>query len=81
MGNLCMSCCKQSASHENLTPDLETRRRQQMEAADRRIAAQQSRGIKNIEAVKRQQRIDEEVKNRQEQAGNMNIQPTLKVSW
>lgn len=78
MGNLCLSCCKQSSSCEDLTPDLETRRRKQMEAAEKRIAEQQNRGIKNIEAVKRQERLDQLREKRQEEIGNRNVQSNLK---
>ncbi|XP_029043179.1 small VCP/p97-interacting protein isoform X1 [Osmia bicornis bicornis] len=78
MGNLCMSCCKPSTSCEDLTPDVETRRRKQMEAAERRIAEQQSRGIKNIDAVKRQEKLDQQRDKRVEEAGNMNVQSNLK---
>ncbi|XP_031836143.1 small VCP interacting protein [Nomia melanderi] len=78
MGNLCGSCCKQSSSCENLTPDLDTRRRQQMEAAESRIAKLQSRGIRNMDAVKRQQMIDQQRERREEEASNYNVQPTLK---
>ncbi|XP_076641395.1 small VCP interacting protein [Halictus rubicundus] len=78
MGNLCASCYKQSASCENLTPDLETRRRQQKEAAERRIAEQQSRGIKNMDAVRRQQRLDEQREKREEEANAYKAQAPLK---
>ena len=50
-----------------------------MEAAERRIAEQQSRGIKNIEAVKRQERLDQLREKRQEEVGNRNVQSNLKV--
>ncbi|XP_029043181.1 uncharacterized protein LOC114876170 isoform X3 [Osmia bicornis bicornis] len=56
----------------------ETRRRKQMEAAERRIAEQQSRGIKNIDAVKRQEKLDQQRDKRVEEAGNMNVQSNLK---
>ncbi|XP_017761275.1 PREDICTED: small VCP/p97-interacting protein isoform X1 [Eufriesea mexicana] len=78
MGNICSSCCKQSSSYEDLTPDLETRRKKQMEAAERRIAEQQSRGIKNIDAVKRQERLDQLRDQRQEEVDNRNVQSNLK---
>ena len=51
-----------------------------MEAAERRIAEQQSRGIKNIEAVKRQERLDQLREQRQEEVGNRSGQSNLKVS-
>lgn len=50
-----------------------------MEAAERRIAEQQSRGIKNIDAVKRQEKLDQQRDKRVEEAGNMNVQSNLKV--
>ncbi|XP_043527182.1 small VCP/p97-interacting protein [Frieseomelitta varia] len=78
MGNLFLSCCKGSSSCEDLTPDLEMKRRKQMEAAERRIAEQQSRGIKNIEAVKRQERLDQLREKRQEEVGNRNVQSNLR---
>lgn len=78
MGNLCISCCKPSVSCEDLTPDLETRRKKQVEAAERRIAEQQSRGIKNIDAVKKQERLDQQREKRIEEAGNMDVQSNLK---
>ncbi|XP_078048144.1 small VCP interacting protein [Augochlora pura] len=78
MGNLCMGWCNQSNSCDTLTPDLETRRMQQKEAAERRIAEQQSRGIKNMEAVKRQQRLDQERERREEELAGHNSQPVLK---
>ncbi|XP_076236631.1 small VCP interacting protein [Calliopsis andreniformis] len=78
MGNICTSCWKGSTSCEDLTPDLETRRRKQMEAAERRINQDKSRGIKDMEAVKRQERLDQLREKRQEEAGNMNVQTGLK---
>lgn len=78
MGNLYTCCFSQSASCENFTPDLETRRRQQKEAAESRIAQQQSRGIKNMDAVRRQQRLDEQRREREEEASAYKSQPPLK---
>lgn len=49
-----------------------------MEAAEKRIAEQQNRGIKNIEAVKRQERLDQLREKRQEEIGNRNVQSNLK---
>ncbi|KAK1117958.1 hypothetical protein K0M31_015623 [Melipona bicolor] len=54
------------------------KRRKQMEAAEKRIAEQQSRGIKNIEAVKRQERLDQLREKRQEEVGNRNVQNNLR---
>lgn len=54
-------------------------RQRQVEAAEKRIAEQQQRGIKNMEAVKRQQKLTLEREKREEEAAANNIQPTLKV--
>ncbi|XP_035720643.1 small VCP/p97-interacting protein-like [Vespa mandarinia] len=78
MGILCASCCKESSSFEDTTPDLETRRRRQMEAAEKRIAEQEQRGIKDIESVKRKQKRIMELEKREEEAGNMSGQSKLK---
>ncbi|XP_043263375.1 uncharacterized protein LOC122403725 [Colletes gigas] len=78
MGNFCTSCCKESASYEDVTPDVEVRRRKQIEAVDRRLAEQESRGIKNIDAVRRQQMLDQQHDKRMEEASSINVQPTLK---
>ncbi|XP_072933119.1 uncharacterized protein Svip isoform X1 [Epargyreus clarus] len=60
------SCCKPSAS-DVLTPDAETRRRQQVEAAEKRRAEEAARGVKDPERVKRmQQRADEMERREQE---------------
>ncbi|XP_032675116.1 uncharacterized protein LOC116845854 isoform X2 [Odontomachus brunneus] len=66
MGNCCTFCYKEESSYEDLTPDRETMRQKQVEAAERRIAEQQQRGIKNMDAVKRQQKLTLE-RERQEQ--------------
>lgn len=52
-------------------------RRKQVEAAERRIAEQEQRGIKNIDAVKRQQRQALEREKREQESGS--AQPTLRV--
>lgn len=49
-----------------------------MEAAEKRIAEQQSRGIKNIDAVKRQERLDQLRDKRLEEAGGGSMQNNLK---
>lgn len=56
----------------------ETIRRKQAEAAEKRIAEQQQRGIKDIESVKRQQRRALELEKREQEAAS-STQPTLKV--
>jgi len=78
MGNLCASCCKEASSYEDLTPDVETRRRQQTEAAEKRKAEQEQRGIGNVNAVKRQQQLAMEREKREEEAGNIDPQPAMK---
>ncbi|CAH0731309.1 unnamed protein product, partial [Brenthis ino] len=60
------SCCRPSAS-EVLTPDAETRRRQQTEAAERRRAQEAARGIKDPERVKRMQERAEEMEKREQE--------------
>lgn len=57
----------------------ETIRRRQAEAAEKRIAEQQQRGIKDIESVKRQQRRALELEKREQEAAANSTQPTLKV--
>lgn len=78
MGNLCGSCCNESSTYEDLTPDLETRRRMQREAAEKRIAEQEERGIKNIEAVKRQRQKALQIEKSEQEAANMSGQNKLK---
>ncbi|XP_046433408.1 small VCP/p97-interacting protein [Neodiprion virginianus] len=75
---ICTSCCKQSSSYEDLTPDPEVRRRQQVEAAEKRIVEHESRGIGNVDAVKRQQQRAAEVAKRQAEAGSVDQQTGLK---
>ncbi|XP_023953990.1 small VCP/p97-interacting protein [Bicyclus anynana] len=58
------SCCRPSATNV-LTPDTETRRRQQVEAAERRRAEEANRGIKDPERVKRMQQRSEEMEQRE----------------
>ncbi|KAH0956651.1 hypothetical protein HN011_006538 [Eciton burchellii] len=79
MGNCCELCNKESSSYEDLTPDRETIRRKQAEAAERRITEQQQRGIKDIESVKRQQRRTMELDKRQQESEASGAQPTLRV--
>lgn len=50
-----------------------------MEAAEKRIHEQQNRGIKNVEAVRKQERIDQQRMKREEEASNMNTKSPLKV--
>lgn len=54
MGNCCCFCFGKNADTEDvITPDADTLRRQMAEAADQRQQAQQSKGIKNPDNVKR----------------------------
>ena len=62
-----------------LLPVQETIRRKQAEAAEKRIAEQQQRGIKDIESVKRQQRRALELEKREQEAAASGTQPTLRV--
>ena len=55
------------------------RRQQLVAAAEKRQAEQESRGIKNVDAVKRQQRLDEERRKREEVAGRGPSDGPLKV--
>uniref|UniRef100_A0A182YQ16 Uncharacterized protein n=1 Tax=Anopheles stephensi TaxID=30069 RepID=A0A182YQ16_ANOST len=75
---LCSSCFKGS-SEELLTPDVEVRRQQQREAAERRRIEQESRGIKDPDKVRRQQQRAMEQERREQEATRMGgQQPTLK---
>ncbi|XP_018045065.1 PREDICTED: small VCP/p97-interacting protein [Atta colombica] len=78
MGNCCATCYNGSSSYEDLTPDRETIRRKQAEAAEKRIAEQQQRGIKDIESVKRQQRRAMELEKREQEASTSSTQPALR---
>ncbi|XP_050354561.1 small VCP/p97-interacting protein isoform X1 [Nymphalis io] len=60
------SCCRPSAT-ELLTPDAETRRRQQMEAAEKRRAEEAARGVKDPEKVRRMQLRAEEMERREQE--------------
>lgn len=48
----CCSCCDDTS--KVITPDLDTRRKQQAEAAERRMKIEESRGVKDPARVKRQ---------------------------
>uniref|UniRef100_A0A2A4JQB4 Small VCP/p97-interacting protein n=1 Tax=Heliothis virescens TaxID=7102 RepID=A0A2A4JQB4_HELVI len=60
------SCCKPSAS-DVITPDSETRRRQQVEAAERRAAQEASRGVKDPSKISRLQKRSEEMEKREQE--------------
>ncbi|XP_061394680.1 small VCP/p97-interacting protein-like [Musca vetustissima] len=68
MGGLCSSCFGSSSEESNLMPSPETRRKQQLEAAERRRMENETRGIKDPERVKRQQMRSEEMQRREEEA-------------
>ncbi|XP_058799446.1 uncharacterized protein LOC131668954 [Phymastichus coffea] len=76
MGNLC-NCCKGS-SYEDITPDRDALRQQQAEAAERRLAEQERRGIGNIDSVKRKQKLAEERDRTMNTAGTLSNQGGLK---
>ncbi|XP_014247101.1 small VCP/p97-interacting protein [Cimex lectularius] len=54
-----LSCCK-GGGEDLLTPDAETKRKRMAEAAERRLKENESRGVKNLESVKRMQEKDRE---------------------
>ncbi|CAD0204974.1 unnamed protein product [Chrysodeixis includens] len=71
------SCCKPSTS-DILTPDPETRRRQQMEAAERRANQEASRGVRDPEKMRRIQQRNEEMEKREQELARQGG-ATLKV--
>ncbi|XP_055642206.1 small VCP/p97-interacting protein [Toxorhynchites rutilus septentrionalis] len=74
---LCLSCCRGS-SEELLTPDAELRRKQQLDAAERRRVQNETRGIKDPEKVRRMQQKAQETEKREQEAAKMgNTQPVL----
>ncbi|KAK9496467.1 hypothetical protein O3M35_013231 [Rhynocoris fuscipes] len=75
-----ISCCKGSEAEDLLTPDPETRRRLQAEAAERRVREIENKGIKDPAKVQRLQRKAEELERREQEAMRSgNTEPTLKV--
>ncbi|XP_015599567.1 small VCP/p97-interacting protein isoform X2 [Cephus cinctus] len=72
----CFPC---PSSYEDLTPDPETRRRQVVEAAEKRRIEEERRGIGNLEAVRVQQQLDEERARRR--AEDLNIDPQTGMKW
>ncbi|XP_059045932.1 uncharacterized protein LOC131841623 [Achroia grisella] len=60
------SCCRPSAT-DILTPDAETRRRQQVEAAERRQAEQAKRGVKDPERLRKMKLREEEMDRREQE--------------
>ncbi|XP_073841058.1 small VCP interacting protein [Musca autumnalis] len=78
MGSLCSSCFGSSSEESNLMPSPETRRKQQLEAAERRRLENETRGIKDPERVKRQQQRSEDMQRREEEAARAGGQPALR---
>nr|CAD7416788.1 unnamed protein product [Timema poppensis] len=92
---ICSSCFKNSST-DFVTPDMrfelnttsalanyateETRRQQQAAAAEKRLQEQDSRGIKNVDKVRRQQQRKEEMERREEEAAKQGGQGGLKVT-
>ncbi|KAM8710472.1 hypothetical protein ACLKA7_017140 [Drosophila subpalustris] len=75
---MCLSCCGNSAEETNLMPPAEERRRQQLEAAERRVRENETRGVKNLDKVRRQQQRAEEMERREEEAARQGGNPTLR---
>jgi hypothetical protein len=65
---------------ENVIPQ-EERRRQLAEAAEKRLKEQESRGVKNVDAVRRQQERKAEMERREEALAHQGLddKPVLKV--
>lgn len=62
-------------------PFQEERRRQQLEAAERRRLENESRGVKNLDKVRRQQQRAAEMERREDEAARQGDNgPTLRVS-
>jgi small VCP/p97-interacting protein len=59
----------------------ETRRRQQLDAVEKRLQQQEYRGIKDPDKVRRQQQRKEEMEKREEEAARLNQTPGLKVRF
>ncbi|CAB0037411.1 unnamed protein product [Trichogramma brassicae] len=75
-----LDCCRGS-SYEDIEPsaaDRELMRQQQAEAAEKRLAEQEKRGIGNVNAVKRQQKLAEERDKKLSAAENANSGTGLK---
>lgn len=56
-----LSCCRGSSDELLPQPDAETRRRQQAEAAERRMKDNATKGIKDPERVRRMEKKAEEL--------------------
>uniref|UniRef100_A0A1L8DCC7 Small VCP/p97-interacting protein n=1 Tax=Nyssomyia neivai TaxID=330878 RepID=A0A1L8DCC7_9DIPT len=70
---ICSSCFNPSAD-ELPTPNAEVRRQLQQDAAERRQRENETRGIKDVERVKRQQKLQEKKDSEQGAMG----EPVLK---
>uniref|UniRef100_A0A1B0F9B5 Small VCP/p97-interacting protein n=1 Tax=Glossina morsitans morsitans TaxID=37546 RepID=A0A1B0F9B5_GLOMM len=80
MGGLC-SCCRHNADETNLMPSPETRRRQQLEAAERRRYESEHRGVKDLERVRQQQLRSEAKQRRLEEAEHAANSGPLTLKW
>ncbi|XP_041352579.1 small VCP/p97-interacting protein-like [Gigantopelta aegis] len=65
---ICLSCLN-GPSEDYDEPDPETRRRQLAEAADRRMAENERKGIKDPDTLKRKQKRQDEMEKRAETQG------------
>ena len=55
-----------SKSNPDTSPDPETRRQLMAEAADRRLQAQESRGIKDVDKLKRKEEVRKKLEEKQQ---------------
>ncbi|XP_055846242.1 capping protein inhibiting regulator of actin dynamics [Episyrphus balteatus] len=72
------ACCKDSSEETELMPSVETRRKLQEEAAEKRRQENEQRGIKDPEKFRRQQERAEELERREKEAEKYGGAPTLK---
>lgn len=70
---ICTSCFK-SSSADFTTPDMETRRHQQAQAAERRMREQENRGIKDPDKVKRMQQRSDNIQRLEDEAARHSSQ-------
>ncbi|ALC43628.1 CG32039 [Drosophila busckii] len=76
---MCTSCCGNSAEEANLMPSPEERRRQQLDAAEKRRQENETRGVKNLDSVRRQQQRTAELERREAEAARQGgNSPTLR---
>ncbi|XP_068215300.1 small VCP/p97-interacting protein [Palaemon carinicauda] len=77
---LFVSCCKGEATEYNTFGsrsssgggDPEERRKQMLEAAEKRLKAQEGRGLKDPQALKQRQKRQEELEQKQKELGGPN---------